>query len=219
MKEQILKTKQVIFDEEVYPRNKFNWLVAHNYANAMQSGSVFPPIIVASYERKFILVDGKHRLEAHKNNKEEHISAEVLKGLNYDEIYVEAVKRNTEHGYQLSPQEKRKIVVRLQDLHYEPAQISEITKVPMEKLERFVGQTLINSLTGKVVVKAPLKHLAGTTVQFDVENMQEPLNTRSQLEMINNLIILIENNVIDVSNVEIVKRLEVLKSLLQGAVG
>ena len=60
-----IKTKvdlnEICFDEELYPRSQYHWAVAYDYAQSIRAGSVFPPIVLAMYKNKKILVDGKSK--------------------------------------------------------------------------------------------------------------------------------------------------------------
>jgi len=85
---QVLPITQVIEDESVYPRCNWGWQTAYDYQMSMKAGAEFPPIVVAEFRGKTILVDGKHRLVAYKHNKVEHIQCEVLKGLSKNQIYL-----------------------------------------------------------------------------------------------------------------------------------
>jgi DNA modification methylase len=67
---------------------------------------LLPPIIVA---RGNVLVDGFHRIEAHRREKRETIQAIDLGEIPDGEIIEEAVRRNATHGRQLSPGDKQRI--------------------------------------------------------------------------------------------------------------
>lgn len=69
-----------------------------------------PPIIVA---RGNVLVDGFHRIEAHKREKRETVRAVDLGDLSDAEILAEAIRRNSSHGRQLSAKDKEDLACRL----------------------------------------------------------------------------------------------------------
>ena len=75
MKQKLLRIDEVKIDDRVYPRASIDSYVIAKYVKAMKSGSVFPPIIVAKYEGKYLLVDGAHRLTTNKQLKNTHIEA------------------------------------------------------------------------------------------------------------------------------------------------
>ena len=83
---QILRVDEVVWDEDVYPRSHYNWQTALTYSNNMKSGNTFPPIVVARYEGRYIGIDGRHRVEAKRLQKQEHINAEILEGLDKEHM-------------------------------------------------------------------------------------------------------------------------------------
>lgn len=218
-KMQILKLSEIKFDENLYPRSRYNWMVAYDYSQSMKAGSKFPPITVALYNRKYLLVDGKHRMEGKKICKETHIQAEVLSGLSYDEIYIEAVRRNTEHGYNLSPYDKRNIIVKLQKMNLSSEQISGLIKIPMKNLEGFVMKKLTNTITGReVVLKSPLGHLSEEIVDDNLENEQSIYNVRTQMAILGEVISLIKNGYLNLEHPMVNTKLAELKRLLRGKI-
>jgi len=60
--------QDVVFDPKVYPRKKWNTSTIDRYADALMAGAEFPPIVLQSETN--VLLDGKHRLEAHKKRVE-----------------------------------------------------------------------------------------------------------------------------------------------------
>jgi len=108
----LIKISDLVLEEKFYPRMKADWLTAHQYAEAMRAGAKFPPIDVCNWKGKWIVVDGWHRVQAHKNIKEDYIQANILDIKNAKDIYLEAVKRNSHHGRQFSVQERVNICLR-----------------------------------------------------------------------------------------------------------
>lgn len=65
---------EVIWEPAIYPRQKWNTSTIERYADAIEAGEQFPPIILEEGTNR--LLDGKHRLEAHKRVGAESICAE-----------------------------------------------------------------------------------------------------------------------------------------------
>ena len=120
---QLISIDQIVFDETIYPRCSWGWVTAYDYAQSMKAGAVFPPITVAEYGGKFILIDGKHRVEANKSNKQKHIQCEVLKGLTKQQMFLEAIKRNIINSRPLTPQDKAGIIIHLKEMKDYPYNI------------------------------------------------------------------------------------------------
>lgn len=135
MRVRVLKISDLTFDDTLYPRMKVGWLTAYQYAQAMKAGSVFPPILVGLFEGKHYVVDGWHRIEAMKLLKEEHVQAMVKRFKRFEDMFAEAVKMNSAHGRPLSVQEKVRIINRLEEFEFSKEEISQIIKVPADKIE------------------------------------------------------------------------------------
>lgn len=214
--EKILKIDEIIFEKEYYPRNDYNWITSLSYSNAMKTGAVFPLIEVALIKGQYYLVDGKHRLEAYKRNKETHIRVLVnTKITSLAQVYIEGVKRNVTHGRVFSPQEKAQIVVKLKDMKVDMDTISKIIQIPKATMLKFTTDRMTSSITGKqVVLKNTINHLSHEEITEEVEETQRSYSGSSQVYLLNELISLIENNLMDMSNENVVAKLNKLTKLL-----
>ena len=220
MKTKIIPIEKAICDKEIYPRNLVNWVTVTRYRGAMNSGANFPPITVARLGNKllggkFIVVDGFHRLDAMKGNKETHITVEILEGLDKKGIYIESVKRNIGHGQQFSGQERTKIILTLEKWEMSKEQIAKIVRIPADKIEPFVAKriTRITETQEDIVLKRPLKHLAGQEMQTEPD--QSVFANRDQLQLLNSMIVLLENKWIDTSSELVIEKIKTIKTLLE----
>lgn len=219
----VIKISKVETDERLYPRaGGYHHLTAYSYSQAMLSGAIFPPIVVADVGKsKYVLIDGRHRLEACKILKTTDIDAEIITGLTEKQIFEEAVRKNIEHGQPLTPYDKRNIALKLRHWKYDPAKISEIIQVPIDKLENFVASRLINAITGKtiseVIVKSGIKNLVRGNEVFSKASIDETNNTLtigSQIAVITQLKELLLKRMLNVDNKKIRKLLDELKELI-----
>ena len=230
-----VKLSEIEFDEELYPRTSYNWQTGYDYSQSMKVGAKFPDIILALYNGKKYLVDGKHRMEATKLLKKDSIKAIIHTGWNRERIYKEAVKSNITHGKGLSPYEKRMIAVKLMEMNCKDSEVSELIQIPMDKMESFIGQRLVNSITGEpitsegnekiakeigqAILKSGLKHFAGTNIsQEDLQSLRETQRdfyAGSQLSLVRQLVETLENDLLDKENKEVMKLIKKLKELLK----
>jgi len=218
-----IELNKIKVDEELYPRSQVVWQVYYDYAESMKTGAKFPPITLALHRRRLILVDGLHRMEAHKLRKKKTIQAEIHTGWSYDRIFEEAVRRNIQHGKALSPYEKRRIALKLRHMRYSLKDVSKLIQVPLDKIEDFIGQRMISSTTGKtlvekeIIVKNPLKHLAGQKFKrrdFEAIKEAQKGHVRDQIGLLKDLISLLKNGLLDTSNKKVNELLEELKILI-----
>ncbi len=219
----IVPIESIVIDNELYPRVSTNWMTIYKYSQAMNAGAKFPPIILAKFKGKNILVDGRHRMEAVKTLKKKNILAQVHIGWDKKKIFEEAIKTNIGHGTNLSPYEVRMLVVKLRLMKYKDSDISDLVKVPLGKLEKFVAQGAINSITGKrvgetVIIKSPLKHLAGGSYSPEqitiIENSQYEIAGQNQVNLFTQAVTILENNLLDVRNGAVMEQIDKLKDLL-----
>lgn len=215
MKQELLKITQIKVDEESYPRMKCDWFTAYDYSQSMKSGAKFPPIEVALFNKKYILIDGRHRLEAKKKLKEEYITAIVHVGLSKKQIFVKAVESNIGHGRPLSTQDKVMCIDTLEKLNFTNEQISKMVSIPMDKLERFKGTKITNTVNGKTIyLKSTTKNFAGEIVEENFNDQQTNFSTHGQIHLLKQVVSLLHNGMVDFDNPTITELIQQLSSLL-----
>lgn len=178
MKTKILKIEEIEIERSLYPRVESNFETIERYSKAMKVGTKFPMIVVAWFEGRYLLVDGKHRLDAYELNGEKHIGVEVLENLSKKEIYIESVKRNIIHGQPFIEEDIDKIKVSLGDLKLSEEEISEIIRVPVDEIKPVVASKLDELVPKKVFEKEKIKpeHLINTrNKEIRERNEQERL--------------------------------------------
>jgi hypothetical protein len=210
---------EIVFNEDFYPRVSPDWKTSYDYAQSMKAGVKFSPITLALFNRKKVLVDGKHRIDALKLNKGTEIETEILIGLSAIQIFEEALRRNMNHGKRLSPYEKRQAILKLRGYKYDTSKISKIVQIPVDKIQNFVGQRLVNTITGETIVKSGIKHVAGKEYETQeqslvLEEAQEGMDITDQTKVLKQLINLIKNDLLDLENPKILSLVKELKTLL-----
>lgn len=141
-KKAILKISEIVFDETLYPREGYDWKIGVKYSDAMKAKAVFPPIKVALVDGKYVLIDGKHRIEAKKLLKERHIDAIVMKGLNRKQMLIEAIESNVSHGKPLSLKERITAMQKLTILRVDLKEMSDILRIPIKRLETYTNRDI-----------------------------------------------------------------------------
>lgn len=216
--------KDITVDPELYPRMKHNWQTAFEYSESMKCGSVFPKIILAINNGTLYLVDGKHRIEANKICKLKKIEAIIYHGLSRNEIYKMAVKLNVAHGLGLSTYDKRRAVLKLMEMGVKGKEISLLTNVQEDKLETFVEQRMVSSITGKPinandddddsdffasmgqqVLKTSVKHFVGSsgTDAVKILQTQKYLSSSNQLNLWKDVVHILEKDLLDTEDPKI----------------
>jgi len=123
----------VIVLVDVYPRDGFDNETVNSYASNVDA---LPPIIVT---KENILVDGYHRLLAHKLCGKKQIKAEI-RDIPKERILWEATKLNAKHGKQLRMDEKRRLARTFySNNHCTYAEISEVLAVKESTLSNWLS--------------------------------------------------------------------------------
>jgi len=102
-----IAVSDVVYREDLYPRIKADPVVIQRYAENLE---LLPPIEINQHN---ILIDGFHRWTAHRKMNSATIKATVTTTTSDIEIYALAIKRNAEHGLQLSELDKKSDARRL----------------------------------------------------------------------------------------------------------
>lgn len=102
-----IKIDDVVYREDLYPRIEHKPALVQRYAENID---VLPPIEI---NQNNILIDGYHRLTAHRKNELATIRALVTETISEAQLLGLAIKRNASHGMQLAEKDKRKNAIRL----------------------------------------------------------------------------------------------------------
>jgi len=225
---EIVKVKDIVVDPELYPRATYSWQTSLSYKQGMENGEKFPLITLAKLDGVLYLIDGKHRLEAVKSLKQldkkgkrvkpkaKWIKAEVITGMTKQEIYIEAINRNSKHGLPFTAYDKARMIIRLRDLKVSEPKISKIVGMPLASMKTFESGKMMNTFGGKVIaLKKPLRSFAGTISHDEnMESLQLEMGGGSQYRIIHELVILFENKLINLKDLNIKSELKQLKKYL-----
>ena len=106
-------------DASFQVRAKIDGGKVHEYATAMRAGAAFPPLRLARINGALFLIDGWHRLEAHKRralltkDREERRSLEAIPAtieeMSEKDARFAAATANLKHGLPMKLREKRKV--------------------------------------------------------------------------------------------------------------
>jgi len=102
-----VKVTDVEYVKDLYPRLRPDDDAVERYRDAVDR---LPPIVLA---RGRVLVDGYHRWQAHRREERDTIPAIDLGDLTDTEIFNESIRRNAEHGQQLSRHDKKNLAGKL----------------------------------------------------------------------------------------------------------
>ena len=151
-KNKTLKISNIVVDERIYPRHRLNDSIVREYAKKMDAGKTFPNIEIAYFKKKYIIVDGWHRLEAQKFRGEEFILTDIKDNYtDISEIIVASFRANEKHGLRLSELDKIKTAKVLINMDFDIEQITELTGITIKDVKKkvipeFKRQILIDKM-------------------------------------------------------------------------
>jgi len=97
----------VVFRKDLYPRIEHDQNKAQEYAENIDQ---LPPIEVNQHKE---LIDGFHRLTAHRIKEKPTICCFITETKNESEFFSFAIQRNSTHGVQFSDRDRKKCAIRL----------------------------------------------------------------------------------------------------------
>jgi len=104
------KISDIKIKMDLYPRMEQDNKKIQEYSENIEN---LPPILI---NQDNILIDGLHRLKAHKQAELKEIECDIEKTSSENELYLRAIETNSTHGLQLSIKDKQSVAVKLYDL-------------------------------------------------------------------------------------------------------
>lgn len=108
----MVKLAQIIADQALQPRESIDESVVADYAERLEEGDKFPPVVVVVDGDKSYLVDGFHRLRAYEQLEFVEVEAEVIPGSWHDAV-LRSAGANAVHGQRRTNEDKRRAVLSL----------------------------------------------------------------------------------------------------------
>lgn len=134
-----LQLSQVVFDQSIYPRTEWSQATVNRYAEAIDAGDEFPPIVLEAETNR--LLDGMHRLQAHKQALKDQIRVvwqEVPEGIPA-KLY--AASLSAKHGDRITGEELRTIAREIAEANpeYDLKTIAKYCGVTRQTVGKWVG--------------------------------------------------------------------------------
>jgi hypothetical protein len=162
-----IKLADIVIDPNVQVR-EVELATVSVYRQSMKAGAVFPPIIVDAKTSR--LVAGHHRYTAYRGiyDPDYEVPCTFMDFENDAAIIRFAAKDNAQHGRPLDTWDKKRIVIRLQQLGDSDESIAALLGVSVAKIEDWAGMTVIvrgeNGQKQEEPVKRSWESLVGQTV-------------------------------------------------------
>ncbi len=172
----MMKIKEVPIEYIKLPENidgirKINDEAVGRYMEKYESGTSKPILVKEINRQEYILIDGKHRLEAKKRLKKRKIDCEIT-DLPDRELYAKAVECNMEHGVRLSESEEIEVLKNLIEEGRTQEKMAKIFHIGREAISKRINRNEI------------LKKVQSTKI--NIPTINELLQDKKQSEIANN---------------------------------
>lgn len=157
-----LPVNEVIIQHNLYPRQTPDEKLIERYADNIDQ---LPPIVV---NQDCVLVDGYHRLSAHKMAGRTMIPVRVIQTIDDNDVLIQAAALNSSHGLQLSPDEKHHLA-RILSVNTEKEFIAKCLGVSARTIERWTRDERV-SLEEERIESIIDLYLQSPTTQQEIAN-------------------------------------------------
>lgn len=115
---QVLSVTKLLFDTTLYPRQDVSSVNINSLCSAIRVGAHLPAVIVDA--KSLRIVDGVHRWKAYQKvyGDNHEIECDLREYESEAELFKAAVELNAVHGHQLTPFERAKCLIRLEEFGY-----------------------------------------------------------------------------------------------------
>tara|TARA_Y100000310_G_scaffold308928_1_gene352527 strand:+ start:652 stop:1932 length:1281 start_codon:yes stop_codon:yes gene_type:complete len=110
-------------DDKIDSIRKIDEVAIGRYVEKYESGTSKAILVKRITKDKYILIDGKHRIEAKKKLEQRKIDCELFDG---EDIYSKAVECNQEHGIPLTKEEEEKVILNFIDAGKSDEEIGKV---------------------------------------------------------------------------------------------
>lgn len=213
----MVKTSKLVLDYDLYPREQIQSFHVRQMVEALEAGTVLPPITVDRKSKR--VVDGFHRVRAYQKlyGKDAEISAILRIYESEAQMFAEAIALNTSHGRSLTPYDRARCIARAEELKMEPAVAAKALNMTVEALGRLKTERLGYFQTKPIVLKRTTVHLAGEEITEEQFAYNRQAGGMPPTFYINQVIAMLEADAVDWEDEKVVRVLNRLRELLDKA--
>jgi hypothetical protein len=132
----------IVWDPSIYPRAKWSTSTIDRYVDALEAGDEFPPVIVETGTMR--LLDGKHRLEAHKKANRQAIAVDQRSVPAGVPIKLYAASLSARHGDRMAVGDLRDVCreVYSDNPEFKQDDVAKLLGIKQQRVSEFVGDIL-----------------------------------------------------------------------------
>lgn len=217
MKQVKVKVSKLVLDYTLYPREQIQAYHVSQIAEALEAGTVLPPIVVDRKSKR--VTDGFHRARAYRKVFGKDAEAPVV-FKDYEseaEMFVDAIVLNAAHGRNLTPYDRARCIAMAEELSMAPDEVARALNMTVESLGELKAERLAYFHAKPIVLKRTSAHLAGEELTEEQMEYNRRAGGMNQDFYINQLIGMLEADTADLENEKVVRGLKRLRELLDKA--
>jgi hypothetical protein len=159
-----VKLIDIELDSALQGRVALNQEVIHEYSEILRESGKLPPIKIYRVGSRLLLVDGWHRVFAHKKAGLTDIDVEVIDGTYREALYYAITSANKVHGLRLNIEDKRKKLMMLLD-------DVEWSETPDRKIAQLldVSHTFVGKVRGSLGIKPEVVKVQSNGKEYDLK--------------------------------------------------
>lgn len=212
-----VKISKLVFDYELYPRDRLEPYNINQMGEALRAGLELPPITVDQKSKR--VVDGFHRVKAYQKvyGADSKIPAELKDYKDDAEMFCDAVRLNANHGRQLSTYDRAKCIAKAEALKLEPEIIASALNMTLERIGEMKAQRFATYKLETRILKGTTAHLAGKELSDDEAEYNIKAGGLHQTFYINQVVAMLEADTVNWEDHRVSNALKKLYDLLDKA--
>ncbi len=220
---QKIRICDLVEDLSVYPRFQVDDQHVRALAEAIEAGCELPPVVVERKSKR--IVDGFHRKRAYERvHGPDHKIEVALKTYPSEaELFLDAARLNSSHGRPMVACDYARTVQTARRLGVKDISIvARVLNITVKKLDGIVATRFARGTVDSikaVPIKRTIQHMAGLDMTDEQVRANTKLSGQNQSFYANQLILLLETQMLDMSDDGLIERLRLLYELLEPVVG
>lgn len=212
-----IKISKLVFDYELYPRDRIEPYNVNQMAEALRAGLELPPITVDRKNKR--VVDGFHRAKAYQKvyGADSTIPADLKDYKDDAEMFSDAVRLNANHGRQLSVYDRARCIAKAEALKLEPEIIASALNMTLERIGEIKAQRFATYKMETQILKGTTAHLAGKELSDDEAGYNIKAGGLHQTFYINQVVAMLEADTVNWKDHRVSNALKKLYDLLDKA--
>lgn len=217
MKTVTMKVSELVEDFDLYPRADVDSGHVNHIVDAIGAGAELPPIIACAKSKR--IVDGFHRCRAWRRIGGEDCDVQVILRdyKNEKELFLDAMRFNSSHGRNMTSYDRTHAMMLADRLEIEPAAVATALNMTVDKVTTWKHDRAvrIEGTRRMQPLKLPIRHMVGHTLTKEQADIVPKLGGNQQLFYVRQLKMLIEQDMLDLSNQNLLTELHTLAGLIR----